>query len=226
MKKLLPIFLSLFLPLFARSASAAAFSPLQIGYEVKHAGQLVDHDTPIIGLRLNLPLSHNDTAVGLDIGLASWTETFWGARLNIGAYSKKSCNGLALGLVELAETFNGIQLGVFDAGRTLNGIQFAGFGGFMTVHGIQISVVSLDETVQGLQIGIANRIEVLDGLQIGLYNNVGNVWHTPPANSGTVCGVQIGIVNRAESLHGLQIGLVNIVTESDYPCLPLLRASF
>ena len=31
-KKLLPSFLSLFLPLFARSASAAAFSPLQIGF--------------------------------------------------------------------------------------------------------------------------------------------------------------------------------------------------
>lgn len=178
MKKLLPIFLSLFLPLFALSASAASFSPLQIGLGSPD-WQLVSEDTPVIGLRLNLPRSFNDTVAGLDLGLLSDdTATFSGLRLNAVSFSQ-TCNGIAIALFDMAVFLNGIQ------------------------------------------IGLGTDAEELHGVQIGLFNGTRTVSYSP-----TVRGLQIGLVNYANSLRGVQLGLLNIDRSSDYPYLPLLRASF
>ena len=74
----------------AAPASAAAFSPLQIGLGSPD-WQLVSEDTPVYGLRLNLPISFNDTVAGLDLGLLSDdTATFSGLRLNAVSFSPVS----------------------------------------------------------------------------------------------------------------------------------------
>ena len=178
--------------LCAAPASAAAFSPLQIGLGSPD-WQLVSEDTPVIGLRLNLPRSFNDTVAGLDLGLLSDdTTTFSGLRLNAISYSH-DCNGISIALFDMAVFLNGIQ----------------------------IAPLAIAGNACGLQIGLGTDAEELRGVQIGLFNGTRHFSRSP-----TVHGLQIGIVNYARSPHGLQIGLVTIATESDYPCLPLLRASF
>jgi len=63
MKNHLPAPLSLFVFLFSLFAAAlcaaAPFSPLQIGIDGEDL-QLVDAHTPVIGLRLNLPVPDSD----------------------------------------------------------------------------------------------------------------------------------------------------------------------
>lgn len=203
MKKLLPIFLSLFLPLFARSVSAAAFSPLQIGIDGETL-QLVDAHTPVYGLRLNLPVGGNDTVGGLDVGLFSYADNFTGIRLNLQSWTHKTVRGVDVSLISMGTDYT-----------ELDGIQIAGLGVTAKLRGLQAGLVSYAATLRGLQIGLWATAGDLCGLQIGLANF-----------SDSSHGLQIGLVNRAETLHGLQIGLVNIATESDFPCLPLLRASF
>ena len=200
MKKLLPIFLALFLPLFARSASAAAFSPLQIGVAWPdenaesgfHGFQLVSTNTPVIGLRLNLPASDNGTVGGLDMGIASVSETF---------------SGICLNALSLAETVNGITLGLLDAVETLNGIQ--------------IAPIAIASDTRGVQIGLFNWCYNLHGVQIGFINNGAYL-----GSHSTVHGLQIGFLNVTQSLCGVQIGFANVVYDSDYTCIPFLRASF
>jgi hypothetical protein len=200
-KKLLPILLSLFLPLFARSASAAAFSPLQIGIgwpdETAESGlhgfQLVSTNTPVIGLRLNLPGSVNDTVGGLDMGIVSVSETFSGIRLNA--------------LLAHSETLNGISLGLIDTTETLNGLQLA--------------PIAIAPTTRGVQIGLFNWCDDLHGVQIGFINN-----GTYLGSRSTACGLQIGFLNVVKTLRGVQIGFANVVYDSDSTCIPFLRASF
>ena len=202
MKRLFPILLSLFLPLCAASASAAAFSPLQIGINVGHCTQLVDEHTPVFGLRLNLPLSGNDYVRGLDIGLLSCADYFTGLRLNAFSWT--------------ARTLYGVEISPCGMARHLNGIHVCGIGVVTReLCGLQVGLVPCAANANGLQIGLFDMSENVYGVQIGFVN------HTLSLH-----GLQIGLVNYARSLHGLQIGLVNIVPESSIPCLPLLRASF
>ena len=234
MKKLLPIFLSLFLPLCAAPASAAAFSPLQIGLgwpdETAETGlhgfQLISTNTPVIGLRLNLPGSVNDTVGGLEMGIISVSETFSGIRLNALLARSETVNGISLGLIDATETLNGLQLAPIAFADNVRGIQagllLISYGSGDTFYGVQLGFCNFAEDLRGAQIGGFNNGHrffgsngSVHGVQLGIYNS------TPDLH-----GVQIGIFNFADTLHGLQIGLVNIATESDYPCLPLLRASF
>ena len=223
MKKLLPIFLSLFLPLVARSVSAAAFSPLQIG--IANDWQLVDYNTPVYGLKLNPLFSMNETAAGLDIGFASYAKTFSGLRLNAMSCSEGTVNGVEMALAGSMDwDVNGIQVGFASvAFHDMCGLQAGLMVGAARVRGVQIGLWSkAHDDLYGLQIGLANFVESSHGVQIGIFNSSG----APDETGDTVHGLQIGLVNYARSLHGLQIGLVNIATDSDYPCLPLLRASF
>ena len=221
MKKLLPILLSLFLPLFARPASAAAFSPLQIGVGWPRSDlQLVSSNTPVIGLRLNLIGSYNETAAGLDLGLFSVSDTFSGIRLNA---------------VAQGDTVNGISLGLFDGADTLNGLQIAPIAIALDACGLQIGLFNWSDDLHGVQIGLVNNGQYLGshshvhGMQISFLNATGTLQGSQLGICNTtreLHGVQIGIFNFADTFHGLQIGLVNIVSSSDFPCLPLLRASF
>ena len=113
----LPLFTFLFslftAALCAASASAAAFSPLQIGlngiYE-PYDRQLVSKDTLVYGLRLNLPISCNETVTGLDIGLGSAATTFTGLRLNVLSWTDDTMNGVETSLFTMANNINGIHV--------------------------------------------------------------------------------------------------------------------
>ena len=225
MKKLLPVFLSLFLPLCAASASAAAFSPLQIGISNDH--QLADYETPVYGLRLNLLFSMSKTAAGLDIGFASYARHFSGIRLNAESWSEGTVNGVEAALAgSMDYDVNGIQVGLASvAFHDMRGLQAGVLAGAARVYGVQIGLwSSARDDLCGLQIGLANFAESPHGLQLGIFNSAAASFKSD--GRGTVRGIQVGLVNLAGSLRGLQIGLVNIATESDFPCLPLLRASF
>ncbi len=220
------ILLSLFLPLFAPSASAAEFSPLQIGIIGDDGLQLVDSHIPVVGLRLNLPISMNDTVAGLDAGLMSYATTFSGIRLNAMSWTEKTIRGVDVSL---------ISMGTDDT--EVDGIQIAGLGVASKMRGIQAGIVSYAAILYGLQIGLWSNAGDLCGLQIGLANfadspqgsiQLGVFNSSAPIfeMGGIVRGLQIGIVNLAETLHGVQIGLLNFVSVSSIPCLPLIRAAF
>ena len=224
MKKLLH---SLAFSLLALSASAASFSPLQIGFDGFKGQQLVSSNTPVIGLCLNLPGAKNDTVTGLDIGISSFPDTFTGLRLNLFYSLSDTCNGATISFLDWSfDTLNGLQLSVIGFGETIHGIQLAGIGVVGALCGMQIGAFPASVAICGAQLGLANRVDSLHGLQIGPLNFACNLDDRHPADRGTVHGLQIGLVNYAHSLHGLQIGLLNIVLSSPYPYLPLLRVSF
>ena len=151
MKKLL---LSLFLSLFALSASA--LSPLQLGVAGESL-QLVSPDTPVVGLRLNLPFSENQTAAGLDLGLFSLSDTFTGIRLNAFSWAEAPSGGVTLALFDSCTDYTGAQLAFFG---TASG----------TFTGLQMGAFPYADTVRGAQVGLVNRARELHGLQLGLLN--------------------------------------------------------
>ena len=211
-----PLFTFLFSLFTAALCAASPFSPLQIGLDGEDL-QLVDAHTPVIGLRLNLPVSGNDDVGGLDVGVASYANTFSGLRLNLWSWTKGPVNGLEMSLCTMAmENLNGIHVsGLGIVALEMRGIQ-AGLVSYAgTLRGLQIALWPTASDLFGLQLGLANFSDTSRGLQLGIFNS-----------SGTLHGLQIGLVNRAETLHGLQLGLLNIVPDSPLPVLPLLRASF
>ena len=167
--------LSLVLALLALSAPAASFSPLQIGI-LGDKCQLVSPETPVIGLRLNLPRSFNDTVAGLDLGLLSDdTATFSGLRLNAISFSH-DCNGIAIALFDMAAFLNGIQIAPIAVAGNACGLQIGLGTDAEELHGVQIGLfngtrtISHSPTVRGLQIGLVNYANSLHGLQLGLLN--------------------------------------------------------
>ena len=124
-------------------------------------------------------------------------------------------------LIAQSDTVNGISLGLFDGADTLNGLQLAPIAIALDARGVQLGLFNWCDDLHGVQIGFVNNGTYLGshshvhGVQIGFLNVV-----------QSLCGVQIGFANVTQSLYGVQIGVANVVNESDYPCLPLLRASF
>lgn len=160
MNKRLSAFLALSLALGAASASAAAFSPLQIGLGwPARAGfdlQLVSRETPVAGFRLNLLGSRNRTVAGLDLGICSDAGTFSGLRLN--AFSG-------------SETLNGVSVALWDVTRDVRGVGIGGFNlGLGQVRGAQIGLLNVAFSLCGTQIGVVNYAETCRGVQIGLLN--------------------------------------------------------
>ena len=165
----------LILALLALSASAASFSPLQIGI-LGDKCQLVSPETPVIGLRLNLPRSYNETVAGIDFGLLSDdTTTFSGLRLNALSFSH-DCNGIAIALFDMAVHLKGIQIAPIAVANNACGLQIGLGTDAEELHGVQIGVfngtrtVSCSPTVRGLQIGLLNYASSLRGVQLGLLN--------------------------------------------------------
>jgi hypothetical protein len=173
-RKLSTVLFSLFL-----AALCAAFSPLQIGLDGGLEGkQLVSRETPVVGLRLNLPFSANETAAGLDLGLLSDdTTTFTGLRLNAVSYSH-TCNGIAIALFDMAAFLNGVQIAPLAIAGNACGLQIGLGTDAKELHGVQIGLFngtrhfSSSPSVRGLQIGLVNYARSLHGLQIGLLNIV------------------------------------------------------
>ena len=163
--------------LCAAPAFAAAFSPLQIGLGSPD-WQLVSEDTPVYGLRLNLPGFFNDTVAGLDLGLLSDdTATFSGLRLNAISYSH-DCNGIAIALFDMAAFLNGVQIAPLAVAGNACGLQIGLGTDAEELHGVQIGLFngtrhfSSSPSVHGLQLGLVNYAHSLHGLQIGLLNIV------------------------------------------------------
>lgn len=215
---------ALLLALFAFSSSAFAFSPLQIG--VGSNLQLVSTNTPVIGLRLNLLYSQNETVGGLDLGFVSSSQNLSGIGLNAVSFTEGTLNGISIGLLGTsADTVNGIQLAPIAWARFVRGIQA---GLFPIAYG-------LGESFCGVQIGFCNFAEDLRGVQVGIFNNGNRFMHDTGCVHGlqlglfnftpALYGVQIGILNFAENLHGVQIGILNYDTGDHFP-IPLLRAAF
>ncbi|MBQ7251835.1 MAG: hypothetical protein IJS32_04450 [Kiritimatiellae bacterium] len=161
--------------LLAASSASAAFSPLQIGLGSPD-WQLVSEDTPVIGLRLNLPRSFNDTVAGLDLGILSDdTGTFSGLRLNAVSCSH-ACNGIAIALFDMNAFLRGIQIAPIAVACNACGLQMGLGTDAEELHGVQIGLfngtraISRSPTVHGLQIGIVNCARSLHGVQLGLLN--------------------------------------------------------
>jgi len=154
MKKFL---LSLALSLLA--FPALALSPLQLGVAGESL-QLCAPDTPVVGLRLNLPFSESTApSGGLDLGLFSLAESFTGVRLNLFSWAEAPSGGATLAF--------------FDSVTDYAGVQFAFFGTASGVFtGIQIGAFPYAAEVRGAQIGIVNRADALRGVQFGLLNIV------------------------------------------------------
>ena len=206
--------------LCAAPASAAAFSPLQIGlngiYE-PYNRQLVSENTPVYGLRLNFLISCNETVTGLDIGLGSAATTFTGLRLNAISWTDKTTRGVDVSLFCLGaeeSEFDGIQIAGMALAHHVRGIQ-AGLLTYGDIRGVQMGLWNTAIDLRGLQIGLVNFSDTSRGLQLGIFNS-----------SDTIHGLQLGLVNRAATLHGLQIGLFNWADSTSHPCLPFLHASF
>ena len=219
----------LFLALSALSA-AAAVSPLQIGVWGEEC-QLVSPDTPVIGLRLNLPFSENDAVTGFDLGLVSFAGPFDAPRsddvakdlslngisLGLVAWTYGDVNGLQAAVFGFAGHVHGIQAGCIDLGGDVSGVQFGLYNlCFGPLHGLQLGAFNGGiQSVRGGQTGLFNAAVALHGLQVGLFNGADDAR-----------GLQLGIVNLVwKSLRGVQIGLLNFDTSSSWSCLPLLRVS-
>ena len=160
MKKLLPASRSLFTFLFslftAAACSAAAFSPLQLGIAGESL-QLAAPSTPVVGLRLNLPFSENQTAAGLDLGLFSLSDTFVGLRLNAFSWAEAPSGGITLALFDSCTDYTGAQLAFFGtASGTFTGLQMGAFPYAAALCGIQIGIVTRAGDLRGLQIGLLN----------------------------------------------------------------------
>ena len=216
------------LALLVLSSSAFAFSPLQIGvgWPGHYNLQLVSSNTPVIGLRLDLPGSDNQTVGGLDMGIGAHSDTFSGIGLTCFSVTEKTLNGISIGLLGTsADTVNGIQLAPIAWARSVRGIQA---GLFPIAYG-------LGESFCGVQIGFCNFAEDLRGVQVGIFNNGRRFFGSDGSVHGVqlglfnstpaLYGVQIGILNFTENLHGVQIGILNYDTGDHFP-IPLLRAAF
>jgi hypothetical protein len=137
--------------------------------------------------------------------------------------SPDSVNGLALGLPwGDFESVTGIEAALVAnyTARRMTGLQVTP-GVNMAENPFYAWQIALIANFSGDAVGIQTALGVnwggstLAGAQIGLWNRAEEIH-----------GLQLGLVNTAITLHGLQLGLLNFVSESPFPCLPLLRFSF
>ena len=149
-----PLFTFLF-SLFTAAVCTAA-TPLQLGVAGESL-QLAAPDTPVIGLRLNLPFSENQTAAGLDLGLFSLSDNFTGIRLNAFSWAEAPSGGATLALFDSCTDYAGAQLAFFGtASGTFTGLQMGAFPYAAALRGVQIGIVTRAGDLRGLQIGLLN----------------------------------------------------------------------
>lgn len=147
------------LAVFAVAFAARAGVPLQVGLAGESA-QLFAAETPVTGLRVNLPYGENAELTGLDFGIAGGGGTVRGIRLNLLNLSSVRSAGVELGLINMDEgSFSGIQFGAFNI---VEG----------EVHGWQTGLFNNAGELHGFQLGVFNRAGSLHGVQIGLLNVV------------------------------------------------------
>ncbi len=137
---------------------AAAFdcTPVQIGI-AGEAFQLFPNETDVIGLRLNLVASRNDTVSGIDAGIVSLGADIQALRVNLYNGSDYRFCGVEAGLINRDAALAGLAVALFN---TVSG----------DVSGMQIGAFNNANFMTGMQIGIFNHANSLRGIQIGLIN--------------------------------------------------------
>lgn len=127
------------------AAASQAAMPLQLGI-AGDALQVFSADTPVRGLKLNLPYATSDDAAGIDLGFVGGAGEFTGLRLNAINLSEECSSGLELGALNIAKgEVHGMQFGVFNHAKDM--------------HGFQLGLLNHAEHLLGLQVGLLNLVD-------------------------------------------------------------------
>lgn len=127
------------------AAAAQAAMPLQLGI-AGDALQFPAADTPVRGLKLNLPYATSDDAAGIDLGFVGGAGEFTGLRLNAVNLSETASSGLELGLLNIGKgEVRGMQFGVFNHAKDM--------------HGFQLGVINHAGHLSGVQVGLLNFVD-------------------------------------------------------------------
>lgn len=151
--------LSLAAALAATVATAApSWTPFQLGI-AGSVFQIFPEETSVLGLRLNLIASRNDTVTGIDAGIVSAGGDMQGVRVNLVNLADYHFSGIEVGLLNHDDAVSGLTVGLFN---TVDG----------DASGMQIGVFNKANAMTGLQIGLFNQAVTLRGVQIGVINLV------------------------------------------------------
>lgn len=140
-------------------ASAFDCTPVQIGI-AGEAFQLFPNETDVMGLRINLPVSQNDTVTGIDLGFVSLGADFQAIRANLYNTSDYRFCGVEAGLVNRDVSLAGLAVAPFNlVSGDASAIQVGLFNHANFMTGMQIGVFNHANSLRGLQIGLINLIE-------------------------------------------------------------------
>lgn len=155
-------------------AHAGETKPLQLS--LFNPVQIVNEDTSIKGLRLDLLYGVNDNVAGIDFGIVN-RDKGKGCGLQLGVVNRVSCSfyGYQRSIFNVVEeNFIGIQLG--EVGNYVKGDYLGYQSGVVNItkdgfKGFQLGLLyNYAETMNGLQLGLINVAGDLNGIQIGLIN--------------------------------------------------------
>lgn len=160
MKKLASVILfSALLAVAVLPAAALDCTPVQIGI-AGEACQIFPNETDVIGLRLNLAASRNDTVSGIDLGLVSLGADIQAVRVNLYNGSDYRFCGLEAGLVNRDVALAGLAVAPFNlVSGDASAIQIGLFNHANFMTGLQIGVFNHANSLRGVQIGLINLIE-------------------------------------------------------------------
>ena len=158
MKRSLFALIALLGVLAARAGDPAQF-PLQLS--ICPPAQLMQEDTDIIGLKLNLPYGYNRSVRGFDLGVVGGAENCEAIQINLFNIVPGRARGLSFGFINLVGNCEGVQEGIFNFVEE-------------DLVGMQIGLLNVTRKVTGIQIGVVNYCDELWGMQIGLANIAGD----------------------------------------------------
>ena len=148
-----------FLGVLAARADGPAQFPLQLS--ICPPMQLMQEDTDIIGLKLNLPYGYNRSVRGFDLGVVGGAENCEAIQFNLFNIVPGRARGLRCGFINLVGSCEGAQNAAFNFVEE-------------DLVGMQIGLLNVARKVTGIQIGVVNYCDELWGMQIGLANIAGD----------------------------------------------------
>ncbi|MBT7161528.1 MAG: hypothetical protein HN849_34665 [Victivallales bacterium] len=140
-------------------ADDPALVPLQLS--ICPPVQLMQEDTDIIGLKLNLPYGYNRSVRGFDLGVVGGAENCEAIQINLFNIVPGRARGLSGGLINLMGSCEGVQVGTFNFIEE-------------DLVGMQVGTLNVARKVTGVQIGLVNYCDELWGMQFGLANIAGD----------------------------------------------------
>jgi hypothetical protein len=120
--------------------SGMSFFPLQLA--IVSPIQMVNPNTSITGLRLDIISGENVNVYGIDMGIIN--------KVN------RTMAGIEIGAINFTGNTYGFQLGAINLGNTNAIFQVGVFNVTGTVYGIQFGAINITQHLHGLQIGIIN----------------------------------------------------------------------